>query len=82
MQLSETSHNTDESEAGEGLDASKNNEDRYYITALARGLEVLACFRSADKGLTNQQIAERCGLPKSTVTRITYTLTSASWRGR
>jgi DNA-binding IclR family transcriptional regulator len=50
-------------------------EERYYITALARGLEVLSCFRSADKGLSNQQIAERCGLPKSTVTRITYTLT-------
>ncbi len=75
MQAAEMNRNADESETGEGLDASKNNEDRYYITALARGLEVLACFRSADKGLTNHQIAERCGLPKSTVTRITYTLT-------
>jgi len=50
-------------------------EERYFITALARGLEVLACFRVADKGLSNQQIAERCTLPKSTVTRFTYTLT-------
>lgn len=55
-------------------DAPRASDDRYYITALARGLEVLACFRKADKGLSNQQIAERCGLPKSTVTRITYTL--------
>lgn len=49
-------------------------EERYFITALARGLEVLACFRVTDHGLTNQQIAERCRLPKSTVTRFTYTL--------
>jgi DNA-binding IclR family transcriptional regulator len=54
-------------------------EDRYYITALARGLEVLSCFRAADKGLTNQQIAQRCGLPKSTVTRFTYTLTKLGY---
>jgi DNA-binding IclR family transcriptional regulator len=58
---------------------SPKNEERYFITALARGLEVLACFRSADKGLTNQQIAERCGLPKSTVTRFTYTLTKLGY---
>jgi DNA-binding IclR family transcriptional regulator len=50
-------------------------EERYFITALARGLEVLACFRVTDQGLSNQQIAERCRLPKSTVTRFTYTLT-------
>jgi DNA-binding IscR family transcriptional regulator len=52
-----------------------SGEERYYITALARGLDVLACFRSGDRSLSNQQIAERCGLPKSTITRITYTLT-------
>jgi len=76
MPLSDTYSTTnDAAEPSESLDAAKSNEDRYYITALARGLEVLACFRSADKGLTNQQIAERCGLPKSTVTRFTYTLT-------
>ena len=61
--------------SAELLDPSRKSEERYFITALARGLEVLACFRSADKGLTNQQIAERCDLPKSTVTRFTYTLT-------
>lgn len=51
------------------------NEERYFITALARGLEVLACFKPDDQTLSNQQIAERCNLPKSTVTRITFTLT-------
>ena len=50
-------------------------EDRHFVTALARGLDVLACFRSGDKALGNQEIAQRCKLPKSTVSRLTYTLT-------
>ncbi|MHA7602199.1 IclR family transcriptional regulator [Alicycliphilus sp. T452] len=50
-------------------------QDRHFVTALARGLEVLACFRSADKLLGNQEIAQRCRLPKSTVSRLTHTLT-------
>ncbi|AKJ30549.1 IclR family transcriptional regulator [Caldimonas brevitalea] len=53
----------------------KVKEDRHFVTALARGLEVLSCFRSSDKMLGNQELARRCGLPKSTVSRLTYTLT-------
>lgn len=49
--------------------------DRQFVTALARGLEVLACFRSRDRALGNQDIAHRCTLPKSTVSRLTHTLT-------
>jgi DNA-binding IclR family transcriptional regulator len=76
MQVSDMSNTDHDADSAQGADPSRNNEERYFITALARGLEVLACFRSADKGgLSNQQIAERCGLPKSTVTRFTYTLT-------
>lgn len=50
-------------------------EDRHFVTALARGLQVLQCFASGEERLGNQELAERCGLPKSTVTRLTYTLT-------
>ena len=50
-------------------------EDRHFVTALARGLEVLSCFRSADMQLGNQDLAGRCKLPKSTVSRLTMTLT-------
>jgi DNA-binding IclR family transcriptional regulator len=53
----------------------KQKEDRHFVAALARGLSVLACFRSSDKILSNQEIAQRCGLPKSTVSRLTHTLT-------
>jgi DNA-binding IclR family transcriptional regulator len=44
------------------------------VTALARGLEVLTCFRSGDALLGNGELAERCGLPKSTVSRLAQTL--------
>lgn len=54
-------------------------EDRHFVTALARGLAVLACFRSGDAQLGNQELAERCGLPKSTVSRLTMTLTRLSY---
>ncbi len=50
-------------------------KDRQFITALARGFEVLRAFDSADPLLGNQEIAARTGLPKPTVSRITYTLT-------
>lgn len=50
-------------------------EDRHFVTALARGLDVLACFRAGDALLGNQELAQRCGLPKSTVSRLTSTLT-------
>ena len=53
----------------------RTKEDRHFVTALARGLEVLSCFRSGDNVLGNQEIALRCRLPKSTVSRLTSTLT-------
>jgi DNA-binding IclR family transcriptional regulator len=59
----------------EGGETSEPGGDRHFVTALARGLEVLSCFGSGDAFLANHEIAERCGLPKSTVTRLTYTLT-------
>lgn len=54
---------------------ARPKEDRHFVTALARGLDVLACFRSGETTLGNQEIAQRCGLPKSTVSRLTATLT-------
>ena len=49
-------------------------DDRHFVMALARGLDVLACFRSGSKMLGNQDIAQRCQLSKSTVSRLTATL--------
>ena len=46
---------------------------------LSRGLDVLSCFRSGSRLLGNQDISERCRLPKSTVSRLTYTLTKLGY---
>jgi DNA-binding IclR family transcriptional regulator len=53
--------------------------DRHFVTALARGLDVLSAFRSRDRMLGNQELARRCGLPKSTISRLTYTLTKQGY---
>ena len=57
----------------------KPKEDRHFVTALARGLEVLACFRHGETTLSNQELALRCKLPKSTVSRLTMTLTKLGY---
>jgi DNA-binding IclR family transcriptional regulator len=53
--------------------------DRHFVTALARGLEVLAAFRHGDRMLGNQELSKRCGLAKSTVSRLTHTLTNLGY---
>ena len=50
-------------------------EDRNFVTALARGLEILRCFGPGDEVLGNAELSKRTGIPKPTVSRLTYTLT-------
>lgn len=54
-------------------------DDRHFVTALARGLEVLSAFKPGETLLANHEIAARCGLPRSTVSRLTYTLTKLGY---
>ena len=54
--------------------AKKVATDRSFVVALARGLDVLRAFRPNDGLLGNQEIAARTGLPKPTISRLTYTL--------
>lgn len=49
-------------------------KDRTFVTALARGLDILRCFRLGEVELSNNDFSERTGLPKATVSRLTYTL--------
>lgn len=49
-------------------------KDRQFITALARGLDILRAFESSP-AMGNQDLAAKTGLPKATVSRLTYTLT-------
>ena len=53
--------------------------DRQFATTLARGLEVLRCFTPLEALLGNKEISVRTGLPKPTVSRLTYTLTKLGY---
>jgi DNA-binding IclR family transcriptional regulator len=59
--------------------SGSTREDRKFVTALARGLEVLRAFTPSQGLLGNGEIAERTGLPKPTVSRLTYTLTKLGY---
>ncbi|HCG1307448.1 TPA: IclR family transcriptional regulator [Pseudomonas aeruginosa] len=50
-------------------------KDRQFVTALARGLELLRCLTPRESLLGNQELAKKTGLPKPTVSRLTHTLT-------
>lgn len=58
---------------------STPDKDRRFASTLARGLSVLRAFRANDDGLGNAEIAERTGLPRSTVSRLTFTLQSLGY---
>ena len=56
------------------IDKAEHDNDRQFITALARGLSLLSTFENSGITLTHQAICERTGLPKATVSRLSYTL--------
>lgn len=64
-QITEDAEHPEEAEAG----------DRQFVSALARGLDILGCFRIDDRFLSNHEISRRTRLAKPTVSRLTYTLT-------
>jgi len=60
-------------------DRRSTANDRKFVVALARGLDVLRAFKATDGVLGNQEIAARTHLPKPTVSRLTYTLTKLGY---
>lgn len=56
------------------IEDMQDEHDRQFITALARGLELLRCFSSKHPHLGNQELSQMTGLPKPTITRLTHTL--------
>lgn len=48
--------------------------DRQFVTALARGLQILACFDSGHMELGTAELAALTNLPQPTVWRLCYTL--------
>jgi DNA-binding IclR family transcriptional regulator len=49
-------------------------EDRDFVTALARGIQVLQCFTAQRPELGSTEISALLGLPQSTAWRLCYTL--------
>lgn len=49
-------------------------DERKFVVALARGLDLLRAFRPGETMLGNRDFVERTGLPKATVNRLAYTL--------
>ncbi|MDX8529149.1 IclR family transcriptional regulator [Mesorhizobium sp. MSK_1335] len=54
-------------------------EEGIGASSLLRGLEVLRAFRATDSTLGNQDLIERTGLPKATISRLTYALVSSGY---
>src|SRR5690606_42128540 len=59
--------------------SGSEGKDRKFVTALARGLEILRAFTPEDEYLVNRELTRRTGIPPSTVSRLTYTLTKLGY---
>lgn len=65
--------------AREAATDAGGEKDYRFMTALARGLSVLRAFGPENRPIGNAEIADRVGLPKPTVSRITFTLTELGY---
>jgi DNA-binding IclR family transcriptional regulator len=54
-------------------------EDPDFVTAAARAFAVLRCFKRGERALGNKDLATRTGLPRSTIARLTHTLTELGY---
>lgn len=62
--------------------ANAADSPRVLTQTLERGLKILRAFRCEAKPLRNSTIAERCGLPRPTVSRLTHTLVGLGYLNR
>lgn len=60
-------------------DDQAEEKDRNFVTALARGLELLRAFEAGETYLGNGELSKRTGIPKPSVSRLTYTLTQLGY---
>ncbi|HWM67883.1 MAG TPA: IclR family transcriptional regulator [Steroidobacteraceae bacterium] len=65
-----------EASSGRG---GREKTDRQFVNALGRGLKVLRAFKPHDPPLSNLELAKRTGLPRPTISRLTYTLTELGY---
>jgi DNA-binding IclR family transcriptional regulator len=55
-------------------DDTDDSKDRQFVTALARGLQILGCFSSNHPELSGTEISAMLGLPQPTVWRLCRTM--------
>jgi DNA-binding IclR family transcriptional regulator len=58
-----------------GIVAREGGSEGDVIQVVSRAFDVLRCFEGHEARLGNLEISSRCGLPRSTVSRLTHTLT-------
>ncbi len=63
----------------EGIQIKTEDDDPRFNNALARGLAILRSFQLDQQLLGNVELAELTGLPKSTISRLTFTLTQLGY---
>lgn len=63
----------EEATAADAL-AERKADDPLFVSALARGLEVLRCLADAETDLTASEVARRLRLPQASVWRLCHTL--------
>ncbi|PRY65521.1 IclR family transcriptional regulator [Vreelandella songnenensis] len=63
----------------EADDSQLPGKDRNFVTALARGLELLRAFGTGEEYLGNAELSKRTSIPRPTVSRLTYTLTQLGY---
>jgi DNA-binding IclR family transcriptional regulator len=59
----------------QGMRAGDSAGEGDVIQVVSRAFDVLRCFEGHEARLGNLEISSRCGLPRSTVSRLTHTLT-------
>lgn len=57
------------------MDTHDSQHDKQFVGSVAKAVRILSCFRQDVPLLGNQELSSYCGMPKSTVSRFTYTLT-------
>jgi DNA-binding IclR family transcriptional regulator len=54
-------------------------KDRQFASTLARGIDILLCYHVGESVLGNKDFVQRTGLSKTTVARLTHTLTKLGY---
>ena len=60
-------------------ETAAQREDPDFVTAVARAFAILRCYKRGERSLGNKDMAARTGLPRSTIARLTHTLTELGY---